>query len=298
MNDPLPAVLRWAVLAALAALLALSASTSPAVQRIAVLALGGLAVLPVLGWLRTLWFAPVAVAGLAAWTAASVLHLGQAVPVAALIATVTGVLAGASAALLTQRAPAPARPWVSLGLAVGVWAIVLPLLGAAPAPPPLLFGIDLASGRSLAVSGLALVGLGVWGLGHLSRSRAGRQIGAAGSSPTLALRSGATMPAVWVRAGVVSGVLAGWAGLLLALDVQSVPPAGQFSAATALAWLAVPLLGGPAWVSGVLVGAVIIGGLSALGLPEVGIACLALAAAALTDGAGLVGTVTGRSWRR
>ena len=296
MNDPVPAPLRWAVLAALGVVVALSASTAPWVLRIVVLALGGLAVLPVLGWLRTLWFAPVAIAGLAAWTSATVLHLGQAVPVALVVATATGAAAGATAALLTQRAAPAVRPWASLGLVVGVWALVLPRLGAAPAPPPLLFGIDLAGGRSLPVVALLLLGLGVAGLGHLSRSRAGRQMGAAGSSPTLALRSGATMPTVWLRAGIVSGVLAGWAGLLLAIDIQSVPSAGQFSPGTALAWLAVPLVGGPAWVSGVLVGAALLGGLSALGVPEVGIGCLALTAATLTPGDGLVGAVA--RWSR
>ena len=296
MNDPVPAPLRWAVLGCLGVVVALTAAAGPWVLRIVVLALGGLAVLPMLGWLRTLWFAPVAVAGVAAWTAATALHLGQAVPIALVVGTATGALAGATAALLTQRAGPAVRPWVSLGLAVGVWALVLPRLGAAPAPPPLLFGIDLAGGRSLAVVALLLLALGVAGIGHLSRSRAGRQMGAAGSSPTLALRSGATMPTVWLRAGIVSGVLAGWAGLLLAIDIQSVPSAGQFSAGTALVWLAVPLLGGPAWVSGVLVGAVLLGGLSGLGVPEVGIGCLALVAAALTQGDGLVGTVA--RWSR
>lgn len=296
MNDPLPAPLRWAVLAGLAGVVALSAAAGPWVLRIVVLALGGLAVLPVVGWLRTLWFAPVAVAGLAAWTAATVLHLGQAVPIALVVATATGAVAGAIAAALTQWAAPAVRPWVSLGVVVGVWALVLPRLGAAPAPPPLLFGIDLAGGRSVAVVGLLLLGLGMAGLGHLSRSRAGRQIGAAGSSPTLALRSGATMPTVWLRAGIVSGVLAGWAGLLLTIDIQSLPSAGQFSPGTALTWLAVPLVGGPAWVSGVLVGAALLGGLSALGVPEIGIACLALVAAALTPGDGLVGTVA--RWSR
>ena len=289
MNDPAPAPLRWAVLTGLAGVVVVTASAGPWVLRIAVLALGGLAVLPVLGWLRTLWFAPVAVAGLAAWTSATVLHLGQAVPLALVVGTATGVLAGAGAGMLTQRVPAAVQPWLSLGLALAVWALVLPRVGPAPAPPPLLFGIDLAGGRSLAVLALLLLGLGVAGLGHLSRSRAGRQIGAAGSSPTLALRSGATLPAVWLRAGIVSGLLAGWAGLLLALDVQAVPAASQFSAATALSWIAVALLGGPAWVSGVLVGAVIVGGLAVLGAPEIGVACLALAAAALTEGSGLVG---------
>ncbi|MBW3654097.1 MAG: nucleotide exchange factor GrpE [Actinobacteria bacterium] len=83
MNDPVSAPLRWVVVVVLAAVVTLRPSAGPWVLRIAVLGLAGLAVLPVLGWLRTVWFTPVATAGLAAYAAAILLHHGQAIPVAA-----------------------------------------------------------------------------------------------------------------------------------------------------------------------------------------------------------------------
>jgi branched-chain amino acid transport system permease protein len=299
MNDPIPAAGRWAILAALAALVIVRPAAGPAVLHIAVLALAGLAILPVLGWLRTLWFTPVAAAGIAAWVTALLLHVGQSVPLAALAGTAAGGLVGAAGAVAVQRVGVVVRPWASLLLSIVVWAVLLPRVGAAPAPPPLLFGIDLAGERALGLLALGLVGLGIWVLSNLARARAGRQIGAAGSSPTLALRSGVTMAAVWARAGAVSGVLAGWAGIVLAMDVQSVPGLAQFAPATAVTWLAVPLIGGPMWVSGVLVGALIVGGLPLLaGVPEMAVAGLGLAVAVgATRGEGLVGVVAERFGR-
>lgn len=295
MNDPVPLSGRWACVGALAALAVVRAATGPAVLRIAILALAGLAVLPVLGWLRTLWLAPVAAAGIAAWTTATLLQLEQSVLSAGVAASVAGALVGAGAALGTRRVAAAARPWVSLLLTVVVWAAVLPRVNSSPAPPPLLFGVDLAGDRALGVTAVVLLALGVWVVGNLATARVGRQMGAAGSSPTLALRSGASMSGVWLRAGAVSGALAGWAGFLLAVDVQSLPAIGQFSPSTALVWLAVPLIGGPMWVSGVLAGALLVGGLPVFTpLSEAAVAGLGLAAASLTGGDGLVGAVASR----
>ena len=298
MNDPVAAPARWALLALLAGVVLLRPAASPWVVRIAVLGLAGLAVLPMLGWLRTLWFAPVGAAGVAAWLAAAALQHGQAAPVAIVVATVAGGALGAVVAVVTQLAARAVRPWVSLLFAVAVWAALLPRLPAAPMPPPLLFGINLASDQSLALGAVGLLAGGVGGLGNLARTRAGRQIGAAGSAPTLALRRGATPTAVWLRAGAISGVLAGWSGLVLALDAQSVPAGAQFSPATAITWLAVPLIGGPAWVSGVLLGALIVGVIpAAASINEAAIAGLGLAVVALTHGRGIVGEAAARFGR-
>lgn len=295
MNDPVPAPARWACLALLVAGVVVRAQAGPWVLRTAVLGLAGLAVLPVLGWLRTLWFAPVVAAGIAAWVAGLLLNTGQAVAIGVLVATVTGAAIGAGLALVTQRAPSTARPWVSLLVAAVVWAALLPRLGAAPMPPPLLFGVDLAGQRALPIAAVGLLALGVWGVGNLARTRAGRQIGAAGSSTTLAMRSGATPTAVWLRAGLISGVLAAWAGVVLALDVQTTPGVAQFSPAVAITWMAVPLIGGPAWVSGVLVGALVVGLLPAVTpASEAAVAGIGLAVMALTPGRGLVGAVAQR----
>ena len=298
MNDPVPAPARWALLALLAGAVLLRAEAAPWVVRIAVLGLAGLAVLPILGWLRTLWFTPVAAAGVGGWLTAAVLHHGQAAPLAIAATTIVGGLIGGLLAALTQRSSRTLRPWVSLLFAVGIWAALLPRLGSAPMPPPLLFGINLAGEQTLALSAVGLLALGVWGLGNLARTRAGRQLGAAGSSPTLALRSGATPMGVWLRAGVISGVLAAWSGMVLALDAQSIPGVAQFSPAAALTWLAVPLIGGPAWVSGVLFGAVVLGAVPpAIAINETAIAGLALTVAVLTRGRGIVGEIAGRMGR-
>lgn len=295
MNDPAAAPLRWAVVGLLAAAVVARPATGPWVLRIAVLGLAGLAVLPVLGWLRTLWFTPVAAAGLSAVVTVALLHNQQAVPIAALGGAATGGLVGTVAAVLIGRAPVVVRPWLSLLTAAVVWAVVLPRADNVSAPPPLLFGVNLAGDRALALLALVMLGIGVWLVGNLARSRAGRQIGAAGSSSRLALVSGATLRGVWTRAGLVSGVLSGLAGVLLALDAQAPPSLTEFSPATAVAWLAVPLIGGPAWVSGVLVGAVLVGAVSAAGaVPEVGVAGAGLALAALTRGHGIVGAIAER----
>ena len=295
MNDPVPAAARWACVGALGVLVLARSATAPSVMRIAVLGLAGLAVLPLLGWLRTLWFTPAAAAGIASWAAAVLLHLEQSVPIAALAASIVGGVVGAVTAVAAQRLSAAVRPWVSLLLVVVVWAAVLPRVGSSPAPPPLLFGIDLAADRTLGILAVSLLGLGVWVLGNLARARAGRQIGAAGSSPTLALRSGASITGVWLRAGAISGVLAAWAGLILALDVQAVPGVSQFSPASAVTWLAVPLIGGPMWVSGVLMGAVLVGGIPLLApVSEAAVAGIGLALIALSRGHGLVGLIASR----
>lgn len=302
MNDPVPAAARWACVGALGLLVLARSAAAPAVVRIAVLALAGLAVLPILGWLRTVWFTPVVAAGVASWMTAWLLHLEQSVPIAALAGTVVGAAVGAVTAGVVYRLTEAARPWVSLLLVVVVWAAVLPRVGASPVPPPLLFGIDLAADRALGILAAVLLGLGVWVLGNLARARAGRQMGAAGSSPTLALRSGASIPGVWARAGAISGVLASWAGIVLALDAQAVPGVAQFSPAVAVTWLAVPLIGGPMWVSGVLAGALLVGGIPLLTpVSETAVAGIGLAAIALARGqgvVGLVGLVAGRAGAR
>lgn len=298
VNDPVPVSLRWGWVLALAAVVLLRSGTAPVVVRVAVLGLAGLAVLPVLGWLRTLWFAPVAAAGAAAAVAATLLHHGQAVPVALVIGTVAGAAVGAGLAAVTARAASPARPWLSLLAAVAVWAFVLPRVGAAPTAPPLMFGIDLGSDGAVAVVGVALFALGVWVVGNLAASRVGRQMGAAGSSPVLAIRSGATIGGVWLQAGMVSGALAGWAGVLLVMDAQAVPRLTEFSPVAAVTWLAVPLIGGPAWISGVLVGATLVAGAAVI-VPggEAVVAGIGLLLVALTRGQGVVGAVAERVQR-
>lgn len=296
MNDPIPGAVRWSIVLALAALAVVRPAAGPHVARVAVLALAGFALLPVVGWLRTLWFAPVAAAGLAAWAGATLLHHGHSVPIALILASGVGVAAGGLLAGAVRPASPSARPWWSLLAAVGVWAVLLPKGGAAAASAPVLFGVELASDRGLAILGLLLVSAALWATTHFARTLAGREIAAAGAPTDLALRCGADVRLAWLRAGAVSGLFAAWAGFLLVVDVQNVPSAGLFSPASAVVWLAAPLLGGAAWASGSLLGAVLVGGLGAL-LPvhEAVVAGLALVVAGTIRHEGLVGALRDRA---
>jgi ABC-type branched-subunit amino acid transport system permease subunit len=297
VNDPVAAPVRWGIITALAALAFVRAPAAPWVLHIAILGLAGLSLLPMVGWLRTLWFAPVVSAAMGAWAAAELLHHGQAVTMAFAAATIAGGLVGGPLAWATQRLRPTMRPWATLLVAATVWSVILPRVTNVPTERPLLFGIDLAADRPAAIMALLLLAAGVWVVTNLAASRAGREIAAAGASPAMAVRLGASLPDVWLRAGIVSGVLAGWVGLLTTVDLQGLPAVAQFSPAIAIAWLAIPLLGGAEWATGALIGAVLIGGLPPLlHLGEPVVAAAALIAGALLQGRGLVGELARRRW--
>lgn len=294
MNDPLRGWPLPLVVAVLAIPLLTWADGDQLVLRVAVLGIAGLGLVPVLGWLRTLWLLPPAIAGLAAWAVAEVMRAGQAVPVAAVAASAVGVAAGAGAAEVTRRVPLRLRPWVGLAAVAGVWAVVLPYAGTAPAPRPVLFGLDLSAGRGLAGLALVLLGAAAWAVANLARSHAGRGIAVAGASPRLATRAGVSAPRAWMAAGAVSGLLSAWAGLLLALEAQALPAANQFAPAVAVLWLGAPLLGGVAWPSGALLGALAVGAVAALAGGHAAVAGGAAAVGALLGAGGAVGLITRR----
>ena len=295
MNDPVAAPVRWGILAALAAVAFVRAPAAPWVLHIAILGLAGLSLLPMVGWLRTLWFTPVVAAAFAGWAAAELLHHGQAVTLAFAAATVVGALVGGPLAWATQRLRPSMRPWATLLVAATVWSVILPRVTNVPTERPLLFGIDLAADRPAAIMALLLLAAGVWVVTNLAASRAGREIAAAGASPAMAVRLGASRPDVWLRAGIVSGVLAGWVGLLTTIDMQGVPAVAQFSPVIAIAWLAIPLLGGAEWATGALIGALLVGGLPPLlHVGEPVVAAAALVIGALLQGRGLVGELARR----
>jgi branched-chain amino acid transport system permease protein len=297
VNDPIAAPVRWAIIAALAALAFVRAPAAPWVLHIAILGLAGLSLLPMVGWLRTLWFTPVVSAAMAAWAAAELLHHGQAVTLAFVAASVAGGLVGGPLAWATQRLRPGVRPWATLLVAATVWSVILPRVTNVPTERPLLFGIDLAADRPAAIMALLLLAAGVWVVTNLAASRAGREIAAAGASPAMAVRLGASLPDVWLRAGIVSGVLAGWVGLLTTVDMQGLPAVAQFSPVIAIAWLAIPLLGGAEWATGALIGALLIGGLPPLlHVGEPVVAAAALVVGALLQGRGLVGELARRRW--
>ena len=288
MKDRVPPPLLWAALGAAALLAVLGPPDDDAPVRIAVLGLGALAVLPLLGWLRVMSFVPVASAGMAAAAAAWLLGRGQAVPVAFVAASVVGALVAAGVTAAWPRRLAAGPVLASVVAALVVWGMVLPRVVATPAGPPVLFGIDVSTPRSLGVLSVGLLAAAALGMVNVASSAAGREIAAVGVAPELAQRSGADPPAARMRAGLLAGLFSGWAGLLLALEAGALPPLTQLSPGAAVVWLAVAVIGGVGSIGGSVLAALLIGALAPLvGAPEAAVAGLGLVAVAVTGGGGL-----------
>lgn len=295
MNDPLPRPALWAALLGAGLLAVLGPGDGSAALRVAVLGLGALSLVPLLGWLRVVSFAPIAAAGVAAAAAAWLLGMGQAVPVAFVAASVVGaVVAGVVTAAWPTRPPgAPA--FVSVVAALVVWGVLLPRMVVRAAATPVLFGIDLSTPRSLGVLAVVLLGAAALGLVNVARSAAGREIAAVGAAAELAMRSGAGPTAVRVRAGGLAGLFAGWAGLLLVLDAGALPPLTQLSPGAGVMWIGVALLGGVGSIGGAVAGALVVGALAPLlGVSELGAAGIAFAAVAVAGGRGIADTLRSR----
>lgn len=292
MNDPVPPPALWGALAAAGILALLPPETGVSPLRVAVLGLGAVALVPLLGWLRVVSFAPIAAAGVAAAVAAWLLGRGQAVPVAFLAGSAGGALAGAAITVVWPRRPSGGPAFASAIAALVVWGVILPRVVIRPAGQPVLFGIDMSTPRSLGVLAVVLLAAAAVGLVNVARSRAGRDIAAVGAAPELALRSGTEATVARVRAGLLAGLFAGWAAVLLVLDAGALPPLSQLSPGAAVVWLSVALLGGVGSVGGAVAGALVIGAVAPLlGIPEPGLAGLAIVAVAVGGGRGIADLV-------
>lgn len=288
MRDPVPPTVLWAALAVAAGLALAGPVDGVMPVRVAALGLGALALVPLLGWLRVLSFVPIAAAGLAAAATALLLGLGQAVPVAFLAASVTGAFSAAALTLIWPPRPAAAPALASVAAALAVWGVVLPRVVVRPASQPVLFGIDLTAPRSLGVLAVILLGAAALGLANVARSATGREIAAVGAAPELALRSGADTTGTRLRAGLLAGLCAGWAGALLALAAGALPPLTQLSPGAMVVWLSVAVVGGAGSIGGAVVAALLVGGLAALlGVPEAAVAGLGLVAVVAMGGRGM-----------
>lgn len=288
MNDPLPPSVVWGALSVAVVLGLLGPTDGASPVRVAVLGLGALAVLPLLAWLRVVSFAPIAAAGTAAAAAAWLLGRGLAVPVAFVAASITGALVAAAITVVWPRRPAAGPGFASLIAALIVWGVLLPRVAIRPSPQLMVFGIDLSGPRTLGLLAVGLLVVAGLGLVNVARSPAGREMAAVGVAPELALRSGADATVVRVRAGLLAGLFAGWAGVLLVLDAGALPPLVHLGPAAAVVWLAVALLGGLGSIGGTVTGALVVGGLAPLlGIPEAGLAGLALVGVVATGGQGL-----------
>lgn len=295
MNDPLPRPAVWTALLVAGLLGVFGPGEGSMALRAAVLGLGALSLVPLLGWLRVVSFAPIAAAGVAAAAAAWLLGVGQAVPVAFVAASVAGGIVAAAVTAAWPARPPGGPAFVSVIAALVVWGLLLPRMVVRASATPVLFGIDLSTPGSLGVLAVVLLAAAALALVNVARSSAGREIAAVGVAAEIAMRSGAEPNVVRARAGGLAGVFAGWAGLLLVLDAGSLPPLTQLSPGVGVVWLGVALLGGVGSIAGAVVGALVVGGLALLGVPEVGAAGIAFAAVAVAGGRGLAESLRPRA---
>ena len=199
----------WVPVAAIGAW-ALLGIEEPAPAVVAVFALGVVALVPLVGWLRVLSFLPLASAGTGAAAAAFVLGAEQAVPLAFVAATAAGVVTGAAVMAAAPR-DAAGGVLVSLLAAVAAWGLLLPMVSVAPASEVVLLGVDLSSDRALGITATGLLAAAVWALSHLSRSRIARGALLAAADPASADRTGVDARTVRLQIGMVSGAVGAWA---------------------------------------------------------------------------------------
>lgn len=270
--------LRWIAVTVVAVLGAVAPVTA---LRAAVLGLGGLALLPLVGWMRSVSFTPPVAAAAAAVTAAVLLGAGQAVPVGLVAGVIVGAVTGGVIAVAEDKVHRSVGPWVSLLVLLVLTGAILPRVGLISAPRPLLFGIDLGAERALGVMAVLLLAAGVGAVGNVATSRIGREIVIVAATPDLGRRSGIRLDLAKARAGVLSGAIAALAGVLVTLDLQALPPGSEFGLSTWVTWLAIAVIGGVASIGGAVAAALLVAGSAALlGVPEIVPAGVGLAVAA------------------
>lgn len=234
------------------------AVTDPAAHRTAAqllaLMLIGLSLTVTVGWLRVVsLYQPAAVAVGAGLTAA-LLSGGQAAPVA-----LAGAAAGGSAVALLSLGIAASDPrrWLPLvSLAVtAVAAVLVDAMVLRVVTRPVVLGVDLAVDRILYLAGLVLVAGACVLVARLRETDVGRRLLAVGTDEVFAGRSGVAAGPTWAEGVALSGALAGVAGWLTALIHYGLPSPLEFAPTTAVAYLAIPVLGGSWSVVGAVVGA-------------------------------------------
>ncbi|MDV6270982.1 ABC transporter permease subunit [Rhodococcus globerulus] len=270
-----PAVLAVA-LVVLAVLIAVSTgSWADTLSTTAIFALVGLSVVVLVGYTGQVSLAPMALAGVAAiltgWAGQWELPLAVTIVAPVLVVLVGGLLLG----LLTIRVRGIGLTIGTLALAAIVQAWVFTSETFLNQPSGLsissstLFGFSLDNGvypHRFAFLAWTLVVLAALAIANLRRSRAGRRLLAVRSDERAAAASGISVDATKIVAFAYSAVLAGLAGVLLALQAGSVGGAvGGFGAGygfyDSLALVATAVLCGAGYVmGGVLTGVIASGG--------------------------------------
>jgi branched-chain amino acid transport system permease protein len=269
------------------------AVTTPTAHRtgatVAVTGLVALSLTISVGWLRLLTLYQPAALAAGAWTCAWALSAGQTLPVAGALATAAGIMPALVALALCGRRPRLLMPVTSL-LVTAATVALLSLGAGRPVARPTFVGIDLSGERTIYIVAVLALAAAYRLVVTLREGDVGRHLLAAGWAPGVARLSGVD-PAASLRAGVaLSGGLAGLAGAATTLVQQTGGDQRGAAVTLAVAYLALPLLGGLWSATGGLWAAaavVLVPRLTEpLGLDMAALACAALVAGLLLAPAG------------
>lgn len=221
-----------------------------------ILVLIGLSLTVTVGWLRVITLFQPAAAAAGAGVTAGLVAGGRSFIFALLAAAAAGAAIGLAALAPAYGDPRRWLPATSLVM-TAAGSLVVPRYVFRPFPPPELLGADLGEDRVLYLAGLVVVAVACLLVVRVRGTDLGRRLLVVGAEPGLAERSGVVSASVWRDGLLLSGALAGAAGCLTALLYQGLPNALEFSPTAAVAYVAIPLVGGTWLVGGALAGAAV-----------------------------------------
>jgi ABC-type branched-subunit amino acid transport system permease subunit len=293
------------VVLALALLWPFAVTTPTAHRTGATVAVTGLVALSLtisVGWLRLLTLYQPASVAIGAWACGWALTAGHTLPVAGALGVAAGIVPALAALALCGRRPRLLMPVASL-LVTAATVALLSLGGGRPVARPTFVGIDLSGERTVYLVVVLALAAAYRLVVTLREGDVGRRLLAAGWAPSVARLSGVD-PAASLRAGVaLSGGLAGLAGAATTLVQQAGGDQRGAAVTLAVAYLALPLLGGLWSATGGLWAAaalVLIPRLTEpLGLDMLAVACAGVLAALLLAPTGAPGLAarTQDRWR-
>ena len=185
-------------------------------------------------------------------------------PVAILAGLLVGMAAGAVSGVIVARFRVPAFV-ATLGMLSAARGLTLLYAGGRPIPALTDSFRWIGTGDVLGIPVPILLFLGVFAAAHftLTQTRFGRHVYAVGGNPHAAKVSGLPVVPIRLLVYVISGGLAGLAGMILAARTGSaLPQAGiayELDAIAAVVIGGTSLAGGVGRVSGTLIGALLIG---------------------------------------
>lgn len=229
----------------------------------------GLSLLVISGWAGQVSLGQLALAAAGAWVVTLAGgEWGVPMPLALVLGAIAGGLISPAVGFPALRLPGPFVVIMTLALALAVPAVLLnaDLLGdvlPATLARPVLLGLDLGSDRYFYWFSLLVLAATVGAVTGLRRSRMRRALIAARDNAQAAAAFGIDVTRLRLEAFVVSGLIAGLGGGLLAYANGGVQ-AETFSATNSVVLFLIVVIGGLGSVSGPLLGA------AAYGLVQLG----------------------------